>query len=100
MKVGCKTFFFFFSNYMKDQRRFFFFFHFQSELKNSMTLAKDSKAKEDEENKHSTRLKESKHKDTFNTCSKKSPKCKVKENHFMKPQNSSSKDKRSTQSCN
>jgi hypothetical protein len=38
-----------------------------------MTLAKNPKAKEDEENKHSTRLKESKHKDAFNTCSNKNP---------------------------
>jgi hypothetical protein len=64
-----------------------------------MKIKKDSKAKEDEENKHSTRLKESKHKDAFNTCSNKNPKCKVKENHFMKHQNSSSKDKISMQSC-
>jgi hypothetical protein len=65
-----------------------------------LTLTKDPKAKEDEENKHSTRLKESKHKDAFNTCSNKNPKYKVKENHFLKPQNSSRKDKRSMQSCN
>ena len=65
-----------------------------------MTLAKISKAKEYEENKHSTRLKESKHKDAFNTCSNKNPKWKVKENHLMKPKNSSRKVKRSIQSCN
>jgi len=40
-------------------------FHLESKWKDSMTLAKNPKAKEDEENKHSTRLKESKHKDTF-----------------------------------
>jgi hypothetical protein len=64
-----------------------------------MTLAKDPKYKKDEENKHSTRIKESKHKDTFNTCSNKNPNIKSKGNPLLKPYNSSSNDQISMQSC-